>query len=176
MDFYVHPTAIVEHGTTIGKGTKIWHFAHIREGSVIGENTSIGKGAYVDAGAKIGSNVKIQNFVSIYNGLVIEDDVFIGPSVAFTNDLYPRAWMWSPDKIARTLIKKGASIGANATIVAGITLGEYCMVGAGSVVTKTVEPNQLVYGNPAKPKGWVCKCGEKVSSKPSNLECKHVIK
>ncbi|VVC03401.1 UDP-3-O-(3-hydroxymyristoyl)glucosamine N-acyltransferase [Candidatus Bilamarchaeum dharawalense] len=175
MDFYAHSSAIVEEQTRIGTNTKIWHFAHIRKGADIGKECNIGKSVYIDSNVSIGNNVKIQNFVSVYHGVTIEDDVFVGPSVTFTNDLHPRAWIWKKQKIAKTLIKKGASIGANATIVAGITIGEYAMVGAGAVVTKKVEPYQLVYGNPAKPRGWVCKCGLPVGEQKIK-ECKHEVK
>ncbi|MHA1912145.1 MAG: acyltransferase [Candidatus Kariarchaeaceae archaeon] len=158
----IHPTAIVEDGAKIASGTMIWHFVHIRSGSEIGSNCIFGKGAYVDTGVKIGNNVKVQNLVSIYQGVEIEDDVFVGPHVCFTNDLVPRAvnidW-----QIVETLIKKGVSIGANSTIVCGTVLGEYSMIGAGSVVTKDVPPHALVFGNPAKVKGYVCFCGEKIA-------------
>lgn len=172
MNFYSHPTAIVEEGAVIGENTRIWHFVHIRKGAVIGKNCNIGKSAYIDINVFIGNNVKIQNFVSIYHGVTIEDDVFVGPSVTFTNDLYPRAFIWNEQRIAKTLIKKGTSIGANATIIAGIVVGEYAMIGAGSVVTKNVEPFQLIYGNPASLKGWVCRCGKKLEEKPSE-NCLH---
>ena len=161
MKYYAHPTAIVE-SDSIGEGTKIWHFVHIREGAKIGKNCNIGKGVYIDRDVEIGNNVKIQNFVSIYKGVKIEDDVFIGPSATFTNDLYPRAFSWYDDKIVPTLVKRGASIGANSTILCGVTIGEYAMVGAGSVVTKDVPPFALVYGNPAVLKGFVCYCGMKL--------------
>ncbi len=160
--YFVHPTAIVENEVHIGEGTKIWHFAHIREKAKIGSNCNIGKGVYIDTDVKIGNNVKVQNFVSIYRGVKIEDDAFIGPSVTFTNDLYPRAYIWNEKKIIPTIVKKGASIGANSTIICGVTIGEYAMVGAGSVVTKDVPPFGLVYGNPARLKGYVCYCGKKL--------------
>ncbi len=163
MKFYKHPTAIVETDK-IGEGTKIWHFVHIRENAKVGKNCNIGKCVYIDKDVEIGNNVKIQNFATIYKGVKIEDDVFIGPSVTFTNDLYPRAFIWSEDKIIPTLVKRGASIGANATIICGITIGEYAMIGAGSVVTRDVPPFGLVYGNPAKLKGFVCYCGRKLRS------------
>jgi len=159
--FYAHPTAIIE-SENIGDGTKIWHFAHIREGARIGKNCNIGKDVYIDKDVLIGNNVKIQNFVSVYKGVTIEDDVFVGPSVTFTNDLYPRAFIWEDEKIVPTLVKKGASIGANSVIVCGIEIGEYAMIGAGSVVTKDVIPHGLYYGNPAKLRGFICKCGKKV--------------
>lgn len=163
MKYFKHPTAIVE-SEEIGEGTKIWHFAHIREKAKIGRNCNIGKGVYIDTEVKIGNNVKIQNFVSVYRGVKIEDDVFIGPSVTFTNDLYPRAFIWGEDKIIPTLVKRGASIGANSTIICGITIGEYAMIGAGSVVTRDVPPFGLVYGNPARLKGFVCYCGRELEN------------
>lgn len=162
MNYFKHPTAIVE-SENIGHGSKIWHFVHIRERSAIGENSSIGKSVYVDTGVKIGDNVKIQNFVSIYQGVEIEDDVFVGPSVVFTNDLYPRAFIWGEERIIPTIVKKGSSIGSNATIVCGVTVGEYSMIGAGSVVTRDVPPFGLVLGNPARLKGFVCYCGTKLN-------------
>ena len=162
MAFFRHPTAVVE-SDHIGEETKIWHFAHVRAGAKIGENCIIGKSVYIDADVEIGNGVKIQNFVSVYKGVRIEDEVLVGPSVTFTNDLYPRAFHWDEDKITSTVVKKGASIGANSTIVCGVTIGDYALVGAGSVVTKDVPPFGLVYGNPAALKGFVCYCGRKLS-------------
>jgi len=159
--YYVHPTAIVE-SLAIGEGTKIWHFAHVRQGAKIGKNCNIGKSVYIDTDAEIGSNVKIQNFVSVYKGVIIEDDVFVGPSATFTNDLYPRAFIWDEEHVSATRICRGASIGANATLVCGITVGEYAMIGAGSVVAKDVPPFALVLGNPGWQKGWVCYCGHRL--------------
>ncbi len=163
MSYYKHPTAIVE-SDKIGEGSKVWHFAHIREHVEIGRNCNIGKSVYVDAEVKIGYNVKIQNFSTIYKGVELDDDVFVGPSVVFTNDLYPRAFIWGEDKIVQTFVRKGSSIGANSTIVCGLTIGEYAMVGAGSVVTKDVPPFGLVFGNPARLRGFVCFCGKKLSN------------
>jgi UDP-2-acetamido-3-amino-2,3-dideoxy-glucuronate N-acetyltransferase len=161
--FYVHPTAEVSEKAKIGDGTKIWHQAQVREGVEIGANCIISKSVYIDFGVKIGNNCKVQNFVSVYHGVTVEDDVFLGPSCTLTNDMYPRAtdpnWVTTP-----TLIKKGASVGANATIVCGITLGEYCMVGAGAVVPKDVPPHTLVVGNPARAIGYVCKCGARAKN------------
>jgi len=156
---FIHPTAIVEEGATIGEGTRIWHFVHVRSGAKIGGNCNIGKDVYIDVGVEIGDNVKIQNGVSIYRGVKIEDDVFIGPYAVFTNDKYPRAFNrgW---EVVPTVVKKGASIGANATIVCGVTIGEYAMVAAGAVVTKDVPSHGLVMGNPARLKGFVCYCGK----------------
>lgn len=175
MNYYKHPTAIVE-SDEIGEGTRIWHFVHIREHAAIGKNCSIGKSVYVDAGVKVGDNVKIQNFSSMYRGVEIEDDVFIGPSVVFTNDLYPRALIWGEERVVPTIVKKGSSIGANATIICGITIGEYAMVGAGSVVTKDVPPFGLMFGNPARLKGSVCYCGKKLSDIIESEEDKVVYK
>jgi UDP-2-acetamido-3-amino-2,3-dideoxy-glucuronate N-acetyltransferase len=163
MAFFKHPTAVVE-GEEIGEGTKIWHFVHVREKAKIGKNCIIGKSAYIDTGVEIGDNVKIQNFVSVYKGVRIENEVMVGPSVTFTNDLYPRAFSWDDDKITSTVVKKGASIGANSTIVCGVTIGRYALIGAGSVVTKDVPDFGLVYGNPAELRGYVCSCGRKLET------------
>jgi acetyltransferase-like isoleucine patch superfamily enzyme len=169
MSVFIHPTAEVCTKAEIGGNTKIWNHAQVREGAKIGENCVISKNVYIDAGAQIGNNVKIQNNVNVYQGVIIEDDVFLGPSMTFTNDLFPRAC--NPDwKITGTLVKKGASIGANATIVCGVTIGEYAMVGAASVVTKDVPPFALVVGNPAKIIGKVCKCGTKIEYATSACE------
>lgn len=158
-----HPTAIVE-SEDIGDGTRIWHFAHIREGAKIGRNCNIGKGVYIDAGVAMGDDVTVQNFVSIYNGVTIEDDVFIGQSVTFTNGPYPRAFIRNEGGASHTKVERGVSIGANSTIVGRVTIGEYTMIGAGSVVTRDVVPFGLVYGNPAKLKGFVCYCGNKLKT------------
>ncbi|MBN2331245.1 MAG: N-acetyltransferase [Candidatus Aenigmarchaeota archaeon] len=156
---FVHETATADKGSRIGSGTKVWHYAHVREGAILGSNCVVGHCAYVGEGVKVGSNVKIENKVSIFKGVTIEDDVFIGPHVAFTNDMRPRAHSakW---EVVKTLVKKGASIGVNSTIICGITIGSHSMVGGGSVVTADVPDHGLVYGNPAKLRGFVCFCGE----------------
>lgn len=159
-DYFVHETAEISKGAVIGKNTKIWHQSQVREGAKIGENCIVSKCVYIDFDVKIGNNVKIQNGVSVYHGVEIEDDVFLGPHMTFTNDLYPRAFN-SNWELVNTLVKKGASIGANATIVCGTTIGEYAMIGSGAVVTKNVPAYGLVLGNPARLTGFVCKCGRK---------------
>lgn len=168
MEFYKHPSAEVSDLATIGSNSKVWNNAQIREKVNIGSNCIIGTNVYIDFDVKIGDNVKIQNGVNLYHGVVIEDDVFIGPSVTFTNDMYPRAFNnnW---EVTNTLVKKGASIGANSTIVCGITVGKYAMIGAGSVVSKDVRPHELIVGNPGKAIGYVCKCGNKLDN---DLICK----
>ena len=159
--FFAHETACVERGAKIGDGTKIWHFAHVREGSSIGKDCTLGHCAYVDAGVIVGDNVKIENKASVFQGVTIEDGVFVGPHVAFSNDKRPRSvnpgW-----KISKTLVREGASIGVNSTILCGITVGRYAMIGGGSVVTRDVPDHGLVYGNPAKLVGFVCFCGERL--------------
>ncbi len=146
----IHSTAVVDEGAKIGEGTRIWHFCHIMPGAKIGKNCNLGMNTFVDNNVKIGNGVKIQNNVSVYNSVTVEDDVFIGPSVTFTNVMNPRAFVERKSEFKPTLIKKGASIGANATIMCGIEIGEYSMVGAGAVITKNVPPNMLVLGNPGR--------------------------
>ena len=172
MSVYIHLTAEVAPGATVGQDTKVWNQAQLREGCIVGDNCNIGKNCYIDFDVKIGNRVKVQNNVSIFHGVQIEVDVFIGPSVTFTNDFYPRAYSidW---EVYPTVVKKGASIGANATIVCGHTIGEYAMVGAGSVVTQDVPPFALVVGNPARQIGWVCKCGNKLDDAGHCLKCGH---
>ena len=160
-DVFIHPLAVVDDGAEIGEGTRIWHFAHVRSSAKVGKHCNIGKGVYIDADVTIGNNVKIQNGVSVYHGVTIEDDVFCGPHMTFTNDMYPRAFGDSFE-VSKTLVKKGASIGAHAVIVCDTTLGEYCMVGSGAVVTKDVPSHGLVVGNPAHIIGFVCNCGQPV--------------
>lgn len=156
-DVFIHPTAIVEHAA-IGTGTRIWHLSHVREGSRIGTDCSIGFSVYVDQGVEIGDRCKVQNHVSIYRGVVLEDEVFVGPSATFTNDRYPRATHSAWD-IVPTLVRRGASLGASATVVCGVEIGAWAMVGAGAVVTADVPAHGLVLGAPARVRGWVCICG-----------------
>jgi len=151
----IHKSAYVEDDTQIGDGTDIWHFVHIRKNAKIGKNCNIGKSVYIDTKVEIGNNCKVQNFATLYKGLKVGNDVFIGPHACFTNDVYPRAHIWDDDKIVETIVKDGASIGANSTIIAGVTIGKYAMIGAGAVVTKDVPDNCLVVGNPAKIVGSV---------------------
>ena len=182
MGVRIHPTAEVSDKAKIGEGTGIWHQAQVREGVSIGENCIIGKGVYVDEGVSIGNNVKIQNYVSVYHGLTIEDGVFVGPHVCFTNDMRPRAI--NPDgslkaaddwSLSETLVKKGAALGANSTIRCGITIGEWAMVGSGSVVTKDIPAHGLVYGNPARLHGFVCACGEILEKSSTANDMVHVM-
>jgi len=165
---FVHPSAIVDDNVQIGRGTKIWHFSHMLSHSKIGENCNIGQNVVVGPNVDIGKDCKIQNNVSIYKGITLEDGVFCGPSMVFTNIYNPRAEIGKMDQVRPTLVKKGTTIGANATIVCGITLGRYCFIGAGAVVNKNVPDFALVVGNPAKQIGWACKCGERLSD---DLEC-----
>jgi acetyltransferase-like isoleucine patch superfamily enzyme len=171
MSFFKHVKSIVETDN-IGKDTRIWAFAHIKEGAKIGENCNICNNVFIEDNVEIGNNVKIKNGVSVWDNIVIEDDVFIGPNAVFTNDINPRSFRKKdPSEFKKTLIKRGATIGANATIVCGNTVGEYAFVGAGSVVTKDVCHYGLVYGNPAKLHGYICKCGTKLTSELICPDC-----
>lgn len=169
IDFFVHESSYIDENVKIGRGTKIWHFCHIQSGAVIGENCILGQNVNISNNVHIGNHVKIQNNVSVYEGVEIEDNVFCGPSCVFTNDVSPRAeYPKGHENYKKTVIRKGASIGANATIVCGHIVGEYAMIGAGAVVTKDVCTHALVTGNPARQVGWVCECGEKLDEK---LKC-----
>ncbi|MDO9262183.1 MAG: DapH/DapD/GlmU-related protein [Flavobacteriaceae bacterium] len=161
-DYFAHETAVIDEGCTIGKGTKIWHFSHIMPNCIIGENCNIGQNVVVSPGVVLGKNVKVQNNVSIYTGVICEDDVFLGPSMVFTNIINPRSAIIRRDEYLKTVVKKGASIGANATIICGNNIGEYALIGAGSVVTKSVKPYALVVGNPSKQIGWVSEFGHRL--------------
>jgi UDP-2-acetamido-3-amino-2,3-dideoxy-glucuronate N-acetyltransferase len=168
---FIHASAFVDDGATIGAGTRIWHFCHVMPGAVIGARCVLGQNVVVMNGTTIGDNVKIQNNVSIYEGVELEDDVFCGPSMVFTNVINPRSHVPRRDEFKRTLVRRGASIGANATIVCGVTLGAYCFVGAGAVVTKDVPAHALVTGVPARIAGWVCECGVKLDDGLMELTC-----
>lgn len=159
MDYFIHNTAIVDPGCDIGNGTKVWHFSHLMTGCKIGESCNIGQNVVISPGVVLGRNVKVQNNVSVYTGVICEDDVFLGPSAVFTNVINPRSHVIRRDQYSPTLIRKGASIGANATVICGNEIGAYALVGAGSVVTKPVKPYALVVGNPARQMGWVSEYG-----------------
>ncbi len=161
-EYFAHETAIVDDNCSIGKDTKIWHFSHIMSGCVIGESCNIGQNVVISPSVILGKNVKIQNNVSVYTGVICEDDVFLGPSMVFTNVINPRSHVNRKSEYAQTLVRKGASIGANATVVCGNEIGEYALIGAGAVITKPVKPFALVVGNPAKQIGWVSENGHKL--------------
>ena len=168
MSFFAHPTAIIDEGCQIGNGSKIWHFSHIMSGCVIGIDCNIGQNVVVSPKVVLGNNVRVQNNVSIYEGVICEDDVFLGPSMVFTNVINPRSAVSRKHEYMQTLVKKGASIGANATIVCGNEIGEYAFIGAGAVVTKPVLAYALVVGNPAKQKGWMSEYGHKLQFDKDN--------
>lgn len=172
-EYFVHESSYVDDGAIIGKGTKIWHFCHVMGGAQIGEKCVLGQNVFVGSKAKIGNNVHIQNNVAVYDQVILDDHVFCGPSMVFTNVINPRSEVQRKDEYMPTLVKCGATIGANATVVCGHTIGQYAFVGAGSVVTKDVPDYALVYGNAGKIAGWICKCGEKLSFAENNsiAEC-----
>jgi UDP-2-acetamido-3-amino-2,3-dideoxy-glucuronate N-acetyltransferase len=157
--YFAHQTAVIDQPCQIGAATRIWHFSHIMRDCRIGARCNIGQNVVISPGCTVGDNVKIQNNVSVYTGVTIEDDVFLGPSMVFTNVINPRAYIERKSEYRATLVRRGASIGANATILCGVTLGEYCLVGAGAVVTRDVAPFATAYGSPARQRGWVCWCG-----------------
>lgn len=162
-EYYAHETAVVDEGCTIGKGVKIWHFSHIMSNCVIGDGCNIGQNVVVSPGVTLGRNVKVQNNVSIYTGVICEDDVFLGPSMVFTNVINPRSAVNRKSEYARTVVKRGVSIGANATIVCGHDIGEFAFIGAGAVVTKDVPAYALLVGNPARQTGWMSEFGHKLN-------------
>ena len=174
--YFVHESSYVDNNCSIGEGTKIWHFSHIMENSKIGNNCNIGQNVVISPNVIIGNGVKIQNNVSVYTGVICEDGVFLGPSCVFTNVINPRSFIERRDEYKQTLIKKGASIGANSTIVCGNTIGSYSLVGAGSVVTKDVPDYAIVMGNPAKVAGYVCECGVKLDSSYKCNRCHKMYK
>jgi len=171
-DYFVHESSYVDDGAVIGAGTKIWHFSHVMGGAVIGARCNLGQNVVVMPGTRLGDNVKVQNNVSIYTGVICEDDVFLGPSMVFTNVVNPRSAVNRKNQYAKTVVKKGASIGANATIICGHDIGEYAFIGAGAVVTKDVPDYALVIGNPSKQTGWMSEYGHKLSfDKDGNATC-----
>ncbi len=169
--YWAHETAILDAGARVGAGTKIWHWSHVHSQAVIGERCSLGQNVYVGK-AIIGSNVKIQNNVSVYDAVVLEDDVFCGPSIVFTNVINPRSHVVRKHEYRETLVRRGATIGANAVVVCGNTIGRYAMIGAGAVVTHDVADYALVLGNPARHAGWVCQCGTRLSFEAGASECR----
>lgn len=162
MSYFAHSTSVIDEGCRIGDETRIWHFSHIMTGAVIGRNCNIGQNVVISPQVILGNNVKVQNNVSVYTGVICDDDVFIGPSVVFTNVINPRSAINRKSQYRTTQVRKGASIGANATVVCGVEIGEYAMIGAGAVITKDVKPYALVMGNPARQTGWVSECGHKL--------------
>lgn len=170
-EYFAHESSYIDDGALIGKDTKIWHFCHVMPGAVIGERCNLGQNVVVMPGTRIGNNVKIQNNVSIYEGVVLEDDVFCGPSCVFTNVINPRSQVSRKDKYLPTLVRRGASIGANATVVCGSTIGEYALVAAGAVVRGDVLPYALVLGVPARRVGWMCRCGVRLKSQEGGWTC-----
>lgn len=171
MEVFIHPTAVVEEPIRIGPGTKVWHFSHVMTGAEIGADCILGQNVFVARSVKIGDRVKIQNNVSLYDGVELEEEVFCGPSVVFTNVTNPRSVILRKHEFQKTLVRKGATLGANATILCGLTIGSYAFVGAGSVVTRDVPAYALVYGNPACLKGWICECGIRLEKKARSWVC-----
>ena len=170
-DYFAHESAYIDEGCEIGAGTKIWHFSHVMSGSKIGENCNIGQNVVIGPDATIGNQCKIQNNVSVFKGVTLEDGVFCGPSMVFTNIYNPRAEIRKMDQVRPTLVKHGATLGANCTIVCGTTLGRYSFIGAGAVVTRSVPDHALMLSNPAKKVGWMCKCGERLTDDLKCLVC-----
>ena len=174
--YYAHETSIVDPKAKIGDGTQIWQFCNIMHDSVIGRNCRIGQGVFVENGVKIGNGVKIKNNVALYNGVICEDDVFLGPNCVFTNVLNPRSFIEKKSEFKNTLIKKGATVGANSTILCGNSIGQYALIGAGSVVTADIPDHALIVGNPGRVIGYVCKCGERLDGDMKCIKCgKHYL-
>ncbi len=171
MEYFAHETAVIDSGCQIGAGTKIWHFSHIMPNSVLGEKCNLGQNVVVSPGVKLGNNVKVQNNVSIYTGVVCEDDVFLGPSMVFTNIVNPRSAVVRKDQYVETQVRKGASIGANATVICGNEIGAFALIGAGAVITKPVPAYALVVGNPAKQIGWISEYGHRLVFEEGKATC-----
>ena len=176
MNYFAHPTAVIDKNVKIGNESKIWHFSHIMSNSIIGIGCNIGQNVVVSPYVELGNNVKVQNNVSIYTGVICEDNVFLGPSMVFTNILNPRSAIIRRDSYVKTLVKKGASIGANSTIICGNTIGEYALIGAGTVVTKPVKPHALIVGNPGKQIGWVSEYGHRLEFVSGKATCPESLK
>lgn len=172
-EYFAHESSYIDEGAQVGAGTKIWHFCHVMPRAQIGRGCNIGQNVFIASDVILGDNVKVQNNVSIYTGVILEDDVFLGPSMVFTNVVNPRSHVNRREEYKTTLVKRGSSIGANATIVCGVTLGQYCFVGAGAVVTHDVPAYALVYGSPARIKGWMCNCGEGIEFSVGKAACAH---
>lgn len=170
-NYFVHESSYVDDGATVGAGTKIWHFCHVQPGAVIGERCSLGQNVNVGSRARLGNNIKVQNNVSIYDDVEIEDDCFCGPSMVFTNVINPRSHVSRKHEYMRTLVRRGATIGANATILCGITLGRYCFIGAGAVILRDVPDFALLVGNPARQIGWMCQCGVRLHGEGPAYAC-----
>jgi UDP-2-acetamido-3-amino-2,3-dideoxy-glucuronate N-acetyltransferase len=171
-DYFVHESSYVDEGARVGRGTRIWHFSHVMPGAVIGERCNLGQNVVVMPGTVLGNNVKVQNNVSIYEGVTLEDDVFCGPSCVFTNVMNPRSHVSRKTEYRKTLVKRGASIGANATIICGGTIGEFAFIGAGAVVRGDVLPYALMVGVPARQAGWMCACGERLELEQGSATCR----
>jgi UDP-2-acetamido-3-amino-2,3-dideoxy-glucuronate N-acetyltransferase len=169
--YFVDPTSVVDEPVEIGEGTQIWHFSHIMSGAKIGKNCIIGQNAFIASGSILGNNIKLQNNVSVFKAVTLEDDVFCGPSMVFTNVFNPRSFISRKKEFRATLVRKGATLGANATVICGNTIGKYAFIGAGSVVTKDVPDYALVYGNPGKVKGWVCQCAVEIAFRSGRAKC-----
>ncbi|OGP92958.1 MAG: hexapeptide transferase [Deltaproteobacteria bacterium RBG_16_48_10] len=169
--YFVHPAAVVDEPVEIGSKTQIWHFSHIMSRVKIGENCIIGQNVFIGSGVILGNNIKVQNNVSIYDGVILEDDVFCGPSMVFTNVYNPRSFISRKKEFRKTLVKRGATIGANATVICGYTIGQYALIGAGTVVTKDVPDYALIYGNPGRVKGWVCQCAVGITFQSGKAVC-----
>jgi UDP-2-acetamido-3-amino-2,3-dideoxy-glucuronate N-acetyltransferase len=170
-EYFIDPTSVVDEPVEIGEGTQIWHFSHIMSGARIGKNCVIGQNVFIASGAILGNNIKLQNNVSVFKAVTLEDDVFCGPSMVFTNVFNPRSFISRKKEFRATLVRKGATIGANATVICGNTIGQYAFIGAGSVVTKDIPDYALVYGNPGKVKGWVCQCAEEIIFRSGRAKC-----
>jgi UDP-2-acetamido-3-amino-2,3-dideoxy-glucuronate N-acetyltransferase len=168
---FVHPSSYVDEGAEVGEGTRIWHFSHVMDGARVGRNCTIGQNVLIAGGAVVGDNVKIQNNVSVYDAVTLEDGVFCGPSAVFTNVINPRSHISRKNEYRPTLVRQGATVGANATVVCGHTIGRYAFVGAGAVVTEDVPDYALVYGNPARRQGWICECGVRLEPAADAATC-----